>query len=95
MYESLKEIYYLSIFTTSHSGTEGRGQHAVIKVDSVMTNGPIRAKHVNRSSPVIGRQSTGQASTRECTVVADRFYRTSVHFICTELYLSQAKCVHQ
>ena len=33
----------------------GRGQHAVIKVDSVMTNGPIRAKYVNQSSAVIGQ----------------------------------------
>ena len=35
-----------------------------------------------------------KASTRECTNVADRFYRTSVHFICTALYLGQAKCEH-
>ena len=40
-----------------------------------MTNGPIRVKQVNHSSSVIGRQDTGQASTRECTVVADRFYQ--------------------
>ena len=68
----------------------GRGQHAAIKVRvqvhlQGMTNGPIRAKQVNWSSSVIGWQNTGQASTRECTVVADRFYSRSVHLICTAL----------
>ena len=35
----------------------GRGQNAVIKLrvsGGMMVNGPIRAKHVNRSSTVIG-----------------------------------------
>ena len=90
-----KKCYKNAVFTTSLSGTEWTWSTCCDKGPSVMTNGPIRAKHVNRSSPVIGWQSTGQASTRECTVVMDRFYRTSVHFICTELYLVQAKYVHQ
>ena len=37
----------------SFSKGNGHGQHAVINV-RMMTNGPIRAEHVNRSSTVNG-----------------------------------------
>ena len=53
--------FYCLIFTTSISLGKGHGQHAVIKLQvrlrlrlQGMTNGPIRAKQVNRSSSVIG-----------------------------------------
>ena len=42
------------LFTTSVSVRKGHGQHAVIKIRFWgMTNGPIRAKQVSRSSSVI------------------------------------------
>ena len=47
---------YALIFTTSVSVWKGRGQHAVIKLRiriQGMTNEPIRAKQVNRSSSMI------------------------------------------
>ena len=46
-----------SLFTTSVSLGKGHGQHAAIKVRvqvQGMTNGPISAKQVNRSSSAIG-----------------------------------------
>ena len=48
-----KTEYNMLLFTTSVSVRKGRGQHAVIKLQvqlhlRVMTNGPIRAKQVNR-----------------------------------------------
>ena len=56
------------VFSTSLSGTKrhGHGQHAVIRVRvqlRMMTNGPIRAKQVIRSSYVIAWLSTGQGSS--------------------------------
>ena len=46
----------------------------------MITNGPIRAEQANWNSSVIGWQITVQASTEDCTVVADRFYCRSVHW---------------
>ena len=74
--------------TTSVSLGKGRGQHAVIKLQVrlwLQLQGTNQSKAGKSKLFCDWLTKHGQASTRECTVVVDRFYSTSVHFICTAL----------